>query len=80
MVPVQPEPTAVSPHTPLTTAASSQDQKTTVKTTPYVFPDGDNEDEKVEYYFSFYSNLWLGSQNKPALIYCGPFKIFKQIL
>ncbi|GAA6226879.1 syndecan-2-like [Lates japonicus] len=47
MVPVQPQPTADSPHNPPTTAVDSQDQTTTVKTTPYIFPGGDNRDQEV---------------------------------
>ncbi|XP_056237568.1 syndecan-2-like [Seriola aureovittata] len=43
MVPVQPQPTADSPHNPPTTPADSQDQTTT----PNIFPTGDNRDEEV---------------------------------
>ena len=59
MVPVQPQPTADSPHDPPTTAADSQDQITTVKTTPFKFPEGDNRDKEVDNYFSFHSKLYL---------------------
>ncbi|XP_040900881.1 syndecan-2-like [Toxotes jaculatrix] len=44
MVPAQPQPTADSSHNPPTTAAGSQDQTTTVKTTPYIFPSGEDGD------------------------------------
>ncbi|XP_069549354.1 syndecan-2-like [Brachyistius frenatus] len=50
LLPLQPRPTADSPHNPSTTAADSQDPATTVKhseTTPFIFPDGNSRDTEV---------------------------------
>lgn len=48
-VPVQPQSTADLPRTPPSTAApESQDQTTTVKTTPYLFPNEGNEELEVK--------------------------------
>nr|XP_019946951.1 PREDICTED: syndecan-2-like [Paralichthys olivaceus] len=46
-VPLQPEPTADSPHIPPTTAADGHVHTATEETTPYKFPDGNNGNEEV---------------------------------